>query len=139
MSEGTVEVRVFAAAVGGGAAAAVAPRNTDRRGTPTDEEHRPKKLHSVTRLHPGFTINTANGSVPVLAVGTALAYLRVGSEWQCYEIPNVLVLENCGATLYSTRVMHECHGFDHRVDQNVISVPGAADVRITEGPCVGRW
>ena len=91
-----------------------------------------QKLHSVTRLRPGFTINTANGTVPVLAVGTALVYLRVGSEWQCYEIPNVLVLENCGATLYSTRVMRECHGFDHRIDQSTISVPGAADVSITD-------
>ena len=49
-------------------------------------------LYTITNDAPKFTINTANGAVPVEAVGVALAYLRVGDSWECYEIPNVLVL-----------------------------------------------
>ena len=51
------------------------------------------KLYTVTSRNPGVSINTANGMAPVSAIGTALAYLRVGSKWECYEVPNVYVLE----------------------------------------------
>ena len=47
------------------------------------------------------------------AVGVALTYLRVGDSWECYEIPDVMVLEKCALTLYSTRVMHALFGFKH--------------------------
>ncbi len=46
-------------------------------------------------------IETADGLVPVTAIGVALAYLRVGNSWECYEIPDVMVLEKCAFTLYS--------------------------------------
>ena len=54
--------------------------------------HSLSMLNSVTNASPGFSINTANGSATVQAVGTALVYLRVGRDWECYEVPNVLVL-----------------------------------------------
>ena len=51
--------------------------------------------------------------VTIQAVGVALTYLRVGDSWECYEIPDVMVLEKCALTLYSTRVMHALFGFKH--------------------------
>ena len=91
-----------------------------------------KYLYTVTNSAPNFTINTANGAVPVEAVGIALAYLRVGNTWECYEIPNVLVLPGCGATLYSTRVMKDCFNFNHMVDKGKIEVPGAHDIAVDD-------
>ncbi|KOO52924.1 hypothetical protein Ctob_016465 [Chrysochromulina tobinii] len=87
-------------------------------------------LYTITNDAPQFTINTANGAVPVEAVGVALVYLRVGDSWECYEIPNVLVLPGCGATLYSTRVMRSEFGFDHQIDHGKIVVPGAHDIPV---------
>ena len=87
-------------------------------------------LYTITNDAPKFTINTANGAVPVEAVGVALVYLRVGDSWECYEIPNVLVLPGCGATLYSTRVMRNEFGFDHQIDHGKIVVPGAHDIPV---------
>ena len=51
--------------------------------------------------------------VTIQAVGVALTYLRVGDSWECYEIPDVMVLEKFALTLYSTRVMHALFGFKH--------------------------
>ena len=58
--------------------------------------------------------------VTIQAVGVALTYLRVGDSWECYEIPDVMVLETYSRsapsaphTLYSTRVMHALFGFKH--------------------------
>jgi hypothetical protein len=83
------------------------------------------KLYRVTDASPKLEIETADGLVPVTAIGVALAYLRVGNSWECYEIPDVMVLEKCAFTLYSTRVMHALFGFKHAFESGVISVPGA--------------
>ena len=88
------------------------------------------KLYRVTDASPKLEIETADGLVPVKAVGVALAYLRVGNSWECYEIPDVMVLENCAFTLYSTRVMYALFGFKHAFESGVISVPGAHDIAI---------
>jgi transposase InsO family protein len=88
------------------------------------------KLYRVTDASPKLEIETADGLVPVKAVGVALAYLRVGNSWECYEIPDVMVLENCTFTLYSTRVMYALFGFKHAFESGVISVPGAHDIAI---------
>ncbi|MBM4098126.1 MAG: DDE-type integrase/transposase/recombinase, partial [Planctomycetes bacterium] len=88
------------------------------------------KLYRVTDASPKLEIETADGLVPVKAVGVALAYLRVGTSWECYEIPDVMVLENCAFTLYSTRVMYALFGFKHAFESGVISVPGAHDIAI---------
>ena len=88
------------------------------------------KLYRVTDASPKLEIETADGLVPVTAVGVALTYLRVGDSWECYEIPDVMVLEKCALTLYSTRVMHALFGFKHAFEAGVISVPGAHDIAI---------
>ena len=88
------------------------------------------KLHTITNPRPGFTINTANGAVPVEAVGIAIVYLLVGESWECYEVPNVFLLSTCDAVLYSTRVMKAAFGFAHHVDGGRIEVPGAPDIRV---------
>ena len=49
-------------------------------------------LWQVTNEKPGFHVETANGWVPVEAVGIALVYLRVGDRWECFEVPNVFLL-----------------------------------------------
>lgn len=90
----------------------------------------PKHIYSITNANPGFTINTANGAVGVKAVGTALAYLRTGDTWQCYEVPNVLLLPGCEATLYSTRVMNSAFGFSHHIEDGHITTPKHGDVPI---------
>ena len=93
-----------------------------------------KYLYTVTNSAPNFTINTANGAVPVEAVGIVPLHIpsRVGNTWECYEIPNVLVLPGCGATLYSTRVMKDCFNFNHMVDKGKIEVPGAHDIAVDD-------
>ena len=48
-------------------------------------------------------------------------------------IPDVMVLEKCSLTLYSTRVMHALFGFKHAFEAGVISVPGAHDIAIRYG------
>ena len=88
------------------------------------------KLYRVTDASPKLEIETADGLVPVTAVGVALMYLRVGDSWECYEIPDVMVLDKCSLTLYSTRVMHALFGFKHAFESGVISVPGAHDITI---------
>ena len=74
------------------------------------------KLYRVTDASPKLEIETADGLVPVTAVGVALTYLRVGNSWECYEIPDVMVLEKCALTLYSTRIMHALFARDMLVE-----------------------
>ena len=88
-------------------------------------------LWSISVASPDYAVETANGLVPVQAVGVALVWMLIGNVWECYEVPNVLVLPECPATLYSTRVMRELFGFNHDTDHNRIGVPGRADIAIT--------
>ena len=89
-------------------------------------------LWHVTNSNPGFGIETANGLVPVAAVGIALVWLLLGDKWECYEIPNVLLLDDCPAVLYSTRVMHSLFKFSHDTDGGRIHVPGTPGITITD-------
>ena len=81
------------------------------------------KLYRVDQRDTGMSITTANGAVPVTAIGTALTYLLVGDAWECYEVPNVMVLEGTDHTLYSTRVMNACFGFKHAFESRRVTVP----------------
>lgn len=81
-------------------------------------------LYRITNPSPRMEINTANGKVPVSTIGTALMYLHIGGTWECYEVPNVYVLDGCDVVLYSTRVMHDCFNFKHLVEDGRILVPG---------------
>jgi transposase InsO family protein len=87
-------------------------------------------LYRITDPSPRMEINTANGKVPVSAIGTALMYLHIGGTWECYEVPNVYVLDGCDVVLYSTRVMHDCFNFKHLVEDGRILVPGAPDIPV---------
>ena len=89
-------------------------------------------LHRVTNPKPGFSIETANGMVPVSAVGVALAYFLLGDTWVCHEVPNVLVLDGCPAILYSTRAMKKLHGFKHDIDAGIINVQGTNGIAIAD-------
>jgi len=89
-------------------------------------------LWRVTQHRPGLSISTADGMVMVEAVGIAHVYMYVGNRWECYEVPNVLVLPNCESVLYSTRVMRDLHGFTHDLDHGVIHVPGAPDISVLD-------
>ena len=84
----------------------------------------PSLLVRVTNPSPGFTINTANGPVPVHSVGVALVcMLTHDGQWRCYEVSNVLVMPNCPDILYSTRVMKRLHGLTHDFDSGQIKLP----------------
>ena len=86
----------------------------------------PSLLVRVTNPSPGFTINTANGPVPVHSVGVALVcMLTHDGQWRCYEVSNVLVMPNCPDILYSTRVMKQLHGLTHDFDSGQIKLPSA--------------
>ena len=87
-------------------------------------------LSRVTNPNPGFSIETANGMVPVTAVGIAMAYFLIGSKWVCHAVPNVLVLEGCPAILYSTRAMKKLFSFKHDIDAGTIEVPGTNGIAI---------
>ena len=87
-------------------------------------------LWSVSAESPGYAVETANGPVAVQALGVALVWMLVGDAWECYEVPNVLVLPGCPATLYSTRIMRELFGLSHDTDNNRIGVPGRPDIKI---------
>jgi hypothetical protein len=88
-------------------------------------------LWQVTNASPGFGLDSADGLVPVEAVGTALVYLQHGGSWECYEVPNVMLLSRCSDVLYSTRVMRDLYGFKHSFDGNCsASAPGSADIPI---------
>ena len=87
-------------------------------------------LWRVDVHNPNMIIATADGDVPVTAIGTALVYLLTGHDWSCYEVSNVIVLPNCSDVLYSTRVMHRLFGFSHDPESGTIHVPGAPDIAI---------
>ena len=89
-------------------------------------------LWRVDNPSPEISISTADGLAQVKAVGTALVHLRVGDQWECFEVPNVLVLPNCTDVLYSTRVMRDCFNLAHDLDNGVIRVPGAADIEVQD-------
>eukprot|EP00962_Isochrysis_galbana_P026885 scaffold8396_cov127-Isochrysis_galbana.AAC.9 len=80
-------------------------------------------LWTVTNASPKVSIDTAAGPVHARAIGVALIQLLVGNKWECYEVPNVLVLDKCASVLYSTRVMRDLFGFTHDIDGGLIRVP----------------
>jgi transposase InsO family protein len=89
-------------------------------------------LWRVDQPRPGMSIDTADGTVAVEAIGTALVYLKGATEWECYQVPNVLLLPRCPDILYSTRVMRDLFGFKHDLDTGVISPPGANDINVAD-------
>ena len=91
-------------------------------------------LHTVVDDSPGFSIDTADGYVPVQAVGTALVHLWHGDHWRCYEVHNVFVLPRCRNVLYSTRQMRDQFDFTHHLDASPPSIdcPGAPDIPVTD-------
>jgi hypothetical protein len=66
------------------------------------------------------------------AIGIALIQLLIGDKWECFEVPNVVVLDKCASVLYSTRVMRDLFGFTHDLDGGLIKVPGAQSISITD-------
>ena len=45
-------------------------------------------------------------------------------EWNCYEVPNVLLMPACSSVLYSVRVMRDLFGFEHNFDKGgAITMP----------------
>ena len=76
--------------------------------------NKPEYIVRVTNSNPGFTVLTAAGVQPILAVGDAHVWIPDASgEWKCYEVPNVLLMPACSAVLYSVRVMRDLFGFKH--------------------------
>ena len=81
-------------------------------------------LYRITNRSPGFSIYTANGPVPVTAVGIARVSIHTDDgTWRCFEVPNVLVLPSCPAVLYSTRIMNSLHKLQHDTDTLLITIP----------------
>ena len=90
-------------------------------------------LHRITNHSPGFSINTANGPVPVLAVGVAsIRILAANHSWHRFEVPNVLVLPSCPSVLYSTRVMNTLFKIRHDTDSLTITLPSSHTVPILD-------
>ena len=89
--------------------------------------NKPEYIVRVTNANPGFTVLTAAGVQPIVAVGDAHIWVPDASgEWRCYEVPNVLLMPACSAVLYSVRVMRDLFGFKHDFNskQGAISMPG---------------
>ena len=89
--------------------------------------NKPEYIVRVTNNNPGFTVLTAAGVQPIVAVGDAHIWVPDASgEWRCYEVPNVLLMPACSAVLYSVRVMRDLFGFKHDFNskQGAISMPG---------------
>ena len=76
------------------------------------------------------SLDAEAGDLHAIFASGLLAGALVGKRWECYEVPHVVVLEGCGVTLYSTRVMRSAFGFDHRIDQGHIRVPGAPNITV---------
>jgi hypothetical protein len=89
-------------------------------------------LWTITNAAPKVGIETAAGTVRARAIGVALIQLLVGDKWECYEVPNVIVLDKCASVLYSTRVMRDLFGFTHDLDGCLIRIPGARSISITD-------
>ena len=84
-------------------------------------------LVRITNSSPGFTVLTAAGAQPILAVGDAHVWMPDSlGKWTCYEVPNVLLMPDCSSILYSVRVMRDNFGFKHDFDSSpgVIVMPG---------------
>ena len=68
----------------------------------------------------------------------ALVYLLVGDAWECYEVPDVIVLPRCSQVLYSTRDMRDLFGFAHDLEGLTIAPPGASNITIRAAEEGGR-
>ena len=80
---------------------------------------KPEYLVRVTNNSPGYTVLTADGAKPILAVGVVHMWVPdANGVWECYEIPNVLLMPACAAVLYSVRVMRDLFGFKHDFEPN---------------------
>ena len=80
---------------------------------------KPEYLVKVTNANPGYTVLTADGAKPILAVGVVHMWVPdADGEWKCYEVPNVLLMPACAAVLYSVRVMRDLFGFKHDFESN---------------------
>ena len=91
--------------------------------------NKPEYLVRVTNNNPGFTVLTADGAKPILAVGVVHVWIPDNAgDWRCYEVPNVLLMPFCTEILYSVRVMRDLFGFTHDFDSAtpVISMPDRA-------------
>ena len=82
-------------------------------------------LHRVTDSSPRMGVETADGVVNVEAIGDLVVGFPIGpaGAWRYYLVHNVLVLPNCTACLYATRVMKSAFGFHHHIDDDYISIP----------------
>ena len=87
--------------------------------------NKPEYIVRVTNNNPGFTVLTAAGVQPILAVGDAHVWIPDDQgEWKCYEVPNVLLMPACSSVLYSVRVMRDLFGFEHNFDKGgAITMP----------------
>ena len=84
-------------------------------------------LHRITNPNPGMSINTANGPVHVASIGIARVLIRANDDsWHQFNVPNVLVLPDCPAVLYSTRVMNTLFGLQHDTDKHLITLPASS-------------
>jgi hypothetical protein len=90
-------------------------------------------LWSITNAAPQVDIDTAVGTVRARAIGIALIHLLVGDKWECYEVPNVIVLDKCTSVLYSTRVMRDLFCFTRDLDGGLIHVPGERTISVIDG------
>ena len=78
---------------------------------------KPEYLVRITNSNPGFTVLTADGVKPILAVGVAHVWIPdPDGVWACYEVPNVLLMTACGAVLYSVRMMRDLFSFQHNFE-----------------------
>ena len=96
-------------------------------------------LDRITHATPGFSVATAGGMQPVVAIGEAVVHfmVRQGSElpkWVDYRVKHVLVLQGCDDVLMSTRCMRDAYDFRHNFDSApyCIHLHGGGVVDITD-------
>ena len=90
--------------------------------------NKPEYLVRITNNNPGYTVLTADGAKPILAVGVVHVWIPdAKGVWMCYEVPNVLLMPACAAILYSVRVMRDLFGFKHDFESNgCVDMPNRA-------------
>ena len=80
-------------------------------------------LCRVTNENPNLSVETADGDAKVQAIGDISISFLTSAGWRQFYVRQVLVLDNCDAVLYSTRVMRDHFRFSHDIDHGNISMP----------------
>jgi hypothetical protein len=70
-------------------------------------------------------IETAAGTAHTRAIHVVRIPLVVRDKWECYEVPNVVILEICASVLNSTGAMRHLFRFINAPDGCLIRISGA--------------